>query len=138
MASLRSLATRKATFFDALILIASPVAGLRPMRAGRLRTWKMPRPVTRTLLPFLRCFTTRAMNSSRAPVASFLVMPVFSANSAATLDSGTVGTVVLVAIVEGSLTFFKYHQRLPDAPGQRWRAQGYPRIVPPQARNTQK
>ncbi len=38
IASLRSLATRKATFFDALILIASPVAGLRPMRAGRLRT----------------------------------------------------------------------------------------------------
>ena len=36
--SFSSLAARKATFFDALILIASPVAGLRPMRAGRLRT----------------------------------------------------------------------------------------------------
>src|SRR5689334_14584674 len=63
----------------------------------------MPRPVMRTLLPFLRCFTTKPTNSSRAPVASFLVMPVFSASSAATLDSGTVGVEGLVAIVEGSL-----------------------------------
>src|SRR6185312_1571423 len=59
----------------------------------------------RTLLPFLRCFTPKPMNSSRAPVASFLVMPVFSASSAATLDSGTVGVEGLVAIIEGSLTF---------------------------------
>src|SRR6478736_3345848 len=79
----------------------------------------MPRPVMRTLLPFLRCFTTRPMNSSRAPVASFLVMPVFSANSAATLDSGTVAAagLVAVAIVEGSLHFL-FRQRLPDAPGR--------------------
>src|SRR4051794_8821415 len=84
----------------------------------------MPRPVIRTLLPFLRCFTTKPMNSSRAPVASFLVMPVFSANSAATLDSGTVGAeglagaadLVAVAMVEGSLHFL-FRQRLPDAPG---------------------
>src|SRR5438093_11094671 len=64
----------------------------------------------RTLLPFLRCFTTRPTKSSRAPVASFLVMPVFSASSAATLESGTVGTDGLVgvggvAIMEGSLRF---------------------------------
>src|SRR5436305_7634580 len=122
MASLRSLATRKATVFDALILIASPVAGLRPMRAGRLRTLRMPRPVMRTLLPFLRCFTTKPTKSSRQPVASFLVMPVFSASSAATLDNGTVGRDGLVgvggvAIVEGSLRFL-VRQRLPDAPGQ--------------------
>jgi hypothetical protein len=32
-------------------------------------------------------------------------MPVFSANSAATFESGTVGAEGLVAIVEGSLTF---------------------------------
>ena len=37
-ASLSSLAARKATFLLALILIGSPVAGLRPMRAARLRT----------------------------------------------------------------------------------------------------
>src|SRR5512138_2683652 len=66
----------------------------------------MPRPVMRTLLPFLRCFTTKPTKSSRQLVASFFVMPVFSANSAATLDSGAVGAEGLVAIVEGSLAFF--------------------------------
>jgi hypothetical protein len=43
-ASLRSLAARNATFLLALILMASPVAGLRPMRAARCRTCRMPRP----------------------------------------------------------------------------------------------
>src|SRR5215475_11130324 len=67
----------------------------------------MPRPVMRTLLPFLRCFTTRPTKSSRQPVASFLVMPVFSASSAATLDSGMVGADVLVAVamMRGPLGF---------------------------------
>jgi len=36
--SLSSFEARKATFLLALIWIASPVAGLRPMRAARLRT----------------------------------------------------------------------------------------------------
>ena len=36
--SFNSLEARKATFLLALIWIASPVAGLRPMRAARLRT----------------------------------------------------------------------------------------------------
>src|SRR6185437_10131123 len=77
----------------------------------------MPRPVMRTLLPFLRCLTTRPMKSSRAAVASFLVMPVFSASSAATFDSGTVGTVVLVAVamVRDPL-LFSFRQPDPDAP----------------------
>src|SRR5262245_37205578 len=71
----------------------------------------MPRPVMRTLLPFLRCFTTRPTKSSRAPVASFLVMPVFSASSAATLESGMVGTEGLevgIAMVGGPFTFFRF------------------------------
>src|SRR5579885_1365482 len=76
----------------------------------------MPRPVMRTLLPFLRCFTTRPTKSSRALVASFLVMPVFSASSAATLDRGTVGTLgffgdagaVGSAMVGGPFTFFRF------------------------------
>jgi hypothetical protein len=37
-ASFSSLAARNATFLLALILIASPVAGLRPIRAGRFLT----------------------------------------------------------------------------------------------------
>ena len=54
-ASFRSLAARKATFLLALILMASPVAGLRPMRAGRLRTCRMPRPPMRMRAPRFRC-----------------------------------------------------------------------------------
>src|ERR1051326_6086513 len=58
--SLSSLAGRKAIFLLALILMASPVAGLRPMRAGRLRTWKMPSAGMRILSPFFRCFASRS------------------------------------------------------------------------------
>src|SRR5262249_23404348 len=47
IASFNSLAARKATFLLALIWIGSPVAGLRPMRAARLRTCRMPRPTMR-------------------------------------------------------------------------------------------
>jgi hypothetical protein len=36
--SLRSLATQKATLLLALILITSPLAGFRPIRAARFRT----------------------------------------------------------------------------------------------------
>ena len=49
IASFRSLAARNATFLLALILMTSPVAGLRPMRAARFRThwsrhgWHQPR-----------------------------------------------------------------------------------------------
>ena len=44
MASFNSLDARKATFLLAPILIASPVAGLRPMRAGRFLTCKYAEP----------------------------------------------------------------------------------------------
>src|ERR1700730_9320646 len=58
IASLKPFATRNATFFDALlalIWISSPVAGLRPLRAGRagrIRTCRTPRLGMRILLPF--------------------------------------------------------------------------------------
>jgi hypothetical protein len=43
-ASFSFFAARKAIFLLALILIASPVAGFRPILAARFRTWGMPRP----------------------------------------------------------------------------------------------
>src|SRR5262249_55827706 len=110
------------------------------MRAGRLRTWRMPRPVIRTLLPFLRCFTTRPTKSSSAPVASFLVMPVFSASSAATFDSGTVGTdglVVGVAIVRGPLRFCFANLFLTPQ-GRVDKTQGYPGIRAPKVPKARK
>jgi hypothetical protein len=42
IAVFRSLLARKATFFEVLMWIGSPVAGLRPMRAARLRTCRIP------------------------------------------------------------------------------------------------
>ena len=39
-----------------LDLMASPVAGFRPMRAARLRTWRMPSPGMRIRSPFFKCF----------------------------------------------------------------------------------
>ena len=50
--SFSSFAARKAIFLLALILIASPVAGFRPILAGNARTCRMPRPVRRILSPF--------------------------------------------------------------------------------------
>src|SRR5690606_37508212 len=99
MASLRSFATRKATFFEALILMASPVAGLRPMRAARLRTCRMPRPVRRTLFPFFRFFTVSSTKSLKSSVAAFLERPCFSASSAISFDMGIVGGVAVFVAV---------------------------------------
>src|SRR3979409_1818452 len=56
-ASFNSLVARKATFLLALILIGSPVAGLRPLRAARVRTTRMPSPPMRMRSAFLRGLT---------------------------------------------------------------------------------
>src|SRR5262245_6507880 len=68
-AALSSLTARNATFLLALILMAWPVAGLRPMRAGRLRTCRMPRPFSLTRLPFFRCLAITATMSMRMALA---------------------------------------------------------------------
>src|SRR6516164_2113984 len=81
IASLKPFATRNATFFDALlalIRISSPVAGLRPLRAGRagrIRTCRTPRLGMRILLPF---FSTRPMSATKPvniSIACFLATP---------------------------------------------------------------
>src|SRR6185503_15100165 len=53
-ASLRSLPALKRTVLLALIVIDSPVAGLRPLRAPRSATAKLPRPGILTDSPALR------------------------------------------------------------------------------------
>src|SRR6476660_1088383 len=97
-ASLRSFEARKATFLLALILIGSPVAGLRPMRAARLRTCRMPRPPMRMRSPFFRCFTTRSTMLPRIASACFLESSWPSATFADRCFSVTVGAVVLVGV----------------------------------------
>src|SRR4051812_48327261 len=64
IASFSSLAGRKAIFLLALIWIGSPVAGLRPIRAARALTWKMPRLGMRILVPCCRCSTKPCTNAS--------------------------------------------------------------------------
>src|SRR5262245_57816677 len=82
-ASFSSLAARKATFLLALILMGSPVAGLRPMRAARWRTCRMPSPPIRRRLPFLRCFTMRPTMSDSIASLCFLGTSWLAAISAA-------------------------------------------------------
>src|SRR5688572_5230349 len=43
-ASFNALPALNEGFFDFWILIVSPVFGLRPSRAARSRTWKVPKP----------------------------------------------------------------------------------------------
>src|SRR5271154_2735808 len=71
-ASLNAFAARKRTTVLALILIASPVAGLRPMRALRCAFTERPRPgITNLPAPFVS-FTASLKNSSKKDATCFL------------------------------------------------------------------
>src|SRR5262245_36459971 len=63
--SFRFLATVNFTTVFAAILIGSPVAGLRPMRALRFATRNLPRPDIGTSPPFLIVFSTIPVSPSR-------------------------------------------------------------------------
>src|SRR5215472_9120957 len=58
-ASLSPLAAVKRKRVRAGILICSPLAGFRPMRALLLRLRKTPRPLSRSTPSFFSCLTTR-------------------------------------------------------------------------------
>src|SRR5215469_447580 len=78
-ASLNPLAAVKRRRVRAGILICSPVAGFRPMRALLLRLRKTPRPLSRSTPSFLSCLTTRAVSSSSSPLDCFFSIPTFPA-----------------------------------------------------------
>lgn len=62
------------------ILIRSlGLRGFTPVRAARLETRKVPKPVMVTVLPFLRVVEMAPMKASNTSVAAFLVTPAFSA-----------------------------------------------------------
>src|SRR5215472_5952426 len=90
IAAFNSFAARKAIFLLALILMASPVAGLRPMRAGRLRTCKMPRPLMRMRRPLFRCPAMASTMPASMSLVLTLGSPWLSARSAARWRSVTV------------------------------------------------
>jgi hypothetical protein len=71
--SFSSLAGRNATFLLALILMASPVAGLRPIRAGRLRISRTPIPVRRVFVDLFEVSRGRGHNVAEQVVAFVLL-----------------------------------------------------------------
>ena len=84
IASLAALATRNLTTLLALILMVSPVAGFRPMRALRFTRTILPSPgIVKLFLAFLYARATRA---SRICTPCFLVRPTVSASEAAICD----------------------------------------------------
>src|SRR5271154_3922121 len=72
MASLNAFAARRRTTVLALILIASPVAGLRPMRALRCAFTARPMPGITNLPAPLASFTASLNSSSKKAAACFL------------------------------------------------------------------
>src|SRR6186713_1210229 len=73
-ASLSALPGRNLGTLAALILMVAPVRGLRPERAARLLTLKVPKPTSDTLLFFLSVDFTPPIRASSARVAAALEM----------------------------------------------------------------
>src|SRR6516162_6955716 len=84
-ASLTALPARNRTALLAEILIASPLCGFRPLRAGRAATSKVPRPETRTASPATResrmAFTTAFTACPAAAWFSSVARATFSISS---------------------------------------------------------
>jgi hypothetical protein len=73
--SFNALAGVKRNRVRAGILMDSPVAGLRPMRAFSLRLRKIPKLAERIDPSFLSSRTMSALSSSSVSFASFLLIP---------------------------------------------------------------
>src|SRR5579883_1102221 len=81
IASLSPLPALNFGCFEAGILIGSPVRGLRPSEAARLRTLKVPKPTSRTSCPFFNDFVMESNTASTALAASALVSSVTAATA---------------------------------------------------------
>src|SRR6185295_16310121 len=75
----RSLLALNLATFLALILMVSPLKGLRPVRAALLETEKVPKPTKVSLSPLFKVLVTPSWKESRAAAAATLVMPASSA-----------------------------------------------------------
>jgi len=65
----------------ALICRDSPFLGLRPMRAARSRTSKVPNPDNLIFLPFFRVLLMTSISAATLRSASTLLQPTLSANA---------------------------------------------------------
>ena len=77
-------ALKRATFL-ALIFIVAPVCGLRPVRAARLDTEKVPKPTNVTLPPPFKVFVTASTKELSEALACVFEMPAFQQFCAETL-----------------------------------------------------
>ena len=73
------LADEKVSFFDAAILIFSPLAGLRPSRSGVALTLNFPNPGSDTSAPLAAASTMSLKMSSTIDLACALLTPCASA-----------------------------------------------------------
>src|SRR6476660_2174890 len=76
---LTDLADEKVSFFDAAILIFSPLAGLRPSRCGVALTLHFPNPGSDTSAPLAAASTMSLKTSSTMDLACALLTPCASA-----------------------------------------------------------
>ncbi len=61
------------------MLIFPPVAGFLPIRASRLRPWKLPKPIRETLSPLATAVMTVLVNALSISLQDLEVTPVSSA-----------------------------------------------------------
>ena len=80
-ASFRPLPALNLGWVDALIVIGSPVRGLRPVDALRFDTEKVPNPTMRTSSPFFKAPPITSKTASTALLASPLLSPAVSATA---------------------------------------------------------
>src|SRR5512139_1756179 len=96
-ASFRALPGRNLGTLAALILMVAPVRGLRPERAARLLTLKVPKPTSETLLFFLSVDFTPPIRASSARVAAALEMSACLAMCSINSDLFTKGPSQVVS-----------------------------------------
>src|ERR1700677_4456042 len=85
--------------------MVSPVAGLRPVRAARALSSRMPSPLMRIRSPRFRCVVIAVTNSASIPWACFFGRPWASPSCSNTVFNVTTGAGAAFAWGAGALAF---------------------------------
>jgi len=101
MASFNALPGRNLGTLAALILIDAPVRGLRPIRAARFPTAKVPKPTSDTEPPFFKVNLTAEMVDSSARAATALGMSASDATK-------SISSVLFTTYLLGKLAFTNF------------------------------
>src|SRR5674476_826451 len=95
-AVLRVAPALNAGALEALILRAAPVAGLRPLRAARFLTSKVPKPTRATLSPFFKVAVMMSISAPLVLSASTFVLFVL-------VDSAAINSERFMMVLSGGL-----------------------------------